>query len=170
MIRYFVLALAVSPLAVSPACPPPTGAFATFSPTSLSFAPQVVSPGDSPSASQMVTLKATGARNLSIANIEASGGFTQTNNCPTKPPPGGTCEIQVSFAPNSVGDISGAITLSSNAIGSPHIVNLSGTGLLPLGFSPAKLDFGSVSVHTTSSSKSVTLTNNETTALATIAF
>ena len=73
MIRYFVLALAVSPLAVSPACPPPTGAFATFSPTSLSFAPQVVSPGDSPSASQMVTLKATGARNLSIANIEASG-------------------------------------------------------------------------------------------------
>ena len=45
-------------------------------------------------------------------------------------------------------------------------MNLSGTGLLPLGFSPAKLDFGSVSVHTTSSSKSVTLTNNQTTALA----
>ena len=161
MTRFFVLALVVSPLLIAHRCPPPRFATATFSPTSLTFAPQVVSPGESPSASQTVTLTAGGSLNVNITGIDASGGFSETNNCPGSLSAGQSCDIQVSFAPNSIGTITGAITLTSNAMGSPHVVSLSGTGIPAVGFSPSSLDFGNVAVNTTSGAQTITLTNNQ---------
>jgi hypothetical protein len=108
-----------------------------------------------------VTLTAGGNKALTISAIDASGGFSETNNCPSSLSPGQTCDIQVSFLPNSIGVILGAITLSSNASGGPHVVSLSGTGLPPVGFSPASLNFGSVNVNTTSSAQTITITNNQ---------
>jgi hypothetical protein len=67
----------------------------------------------------------------------------------------------VTFAPNLVGTINGAIRS-----GSPAVVSLSGTGLAPVGFSPAALDFGTVAIGAASTAQPVTLTNNQGAALA----
>ena len=131
-LRYAVLTLGVSVLGVARACPPPHTSTATFSVTSLNFTPQVVSPGSSPSPAQPVKLTAGGNTALAISSIDASGEFSQTNNCPASLSAGNSCDLQVSYAPHSIGTLTGAITLSSNAFGSPHIVNLSGTGLAPV--------------------------------------
>src|SRR5215467_9139628 len=151
-IKISVLTLGLALLSAHSACPPPVKhAGASFSPNFLIFSPQVVSPSASAGAAQTVTLTAGGNATLTINAIDASGGFSETNNCPSSLSSGQTCDIQVSFLPNSIGVITGAITLTSNASGGPHIVSLSGTGLPPVGFSPATLTFGSVSVNTTSS-------------------
>jgi hypothetical protein len=159
-LRYGVLALVVGGLGVERDCTPHFST-ATFSVSTLNFTPQVVSPGKSPSPAQPVKLTAGGSATLTINSIDASGEFSQTNNCPASLSPGQSCDLQVSYVPHSIGALTGAITLSSNAVGSPHIVNLSGTGFAPVRSSPASLDFGSVGVNTTSSAKRITLTNNQ---------
>jgi ASPM-SPD-2-Hydin domain-containing protein/List-Bact-rpt repeat protein/centrosomal CEP192-like protein len=163
-IRMSLLTVAIALFSVDPTCSIQF-ATVTLSPGSLTFSPQVVSPGASPSAPQSITVTAGSAKALTISAIDASGEFSQTNDCPGSLSAGGTCTIQVSFAPNSIGAITGAITLTSNAIGGPHIVSLTGSGLPPVGFSPATLDFGNVGVNTTSSAQIVTLTNNQNSAL-----
>lgn len=166
-IRISILSLGLALLTVDPACPPPIKyAVASFSPNSLSFSPQVVSVAASASVAQTVTLTAGGSATLTINSIDASGSFSQTNNCPSSLSSGQTCDIQVSFLPNSVGTISGAITLSSNARGGPYVVSLTGTGLPPVGFAPATIDFGSLNVNSTSTAQTVILTNNQAASLA----
>lgn len=169
MIRHLVIAFVLAPILIAHStcgCPGCKFVTASFSPTNISFAPQVVGPGVSPGASHTVTLTASGSKALNITALDVSGGFSETNNCASSLTTGQTCEIQISFVPNSVGTITGAITLTSNANGGLHIVSLSGTGLPPVGFSPSILDFQSVAVNATSSSQTVTLTNNQTTGLA----
>jgi Divergent InlB B-repeat domain/Abnormal spindle-like microcephaly-assoc'd, ASPM-SPD-2-Hydin len=168
MIRYFILALAVSPLAISPHCNPPKFAAVQFSPSSVTFAPQVVHPGGSSSAPQTVTLKNTGSAALEITTMASSGDFSQTSDCPVNPntiSPSATCTIQLTFAPNVIGNITGAITIVDNAIGGQQALPLSGTGLPPVGFTPASLDFGTIAVNSTSGTQAVTLTNNQNVAL-----
>ena len=166
-IRYSGLTLALAILSAAPACPPPVRlTYANFSPSALTFAPQVASSTATASAPQTVTLTASGQAALIISSIDASGDFSQTNNCTSPLADGASCEIQVSFTPNSIGTVLGAVTLSSNAVGAPHIVNLAGTGLPPVSFSPDKLDFGSVAVNVTSPAKTLTLTNNQAAGLA----
>jgi Abnormal spindle-like microcephaly-assoc'd, ASPM-SPD-2-Hydin len=41
---------------------------------------------------------------------------------------GATCEIKVSFSPLTDGALTGAVTFTDNAAGSPQQVTLSGTG------------------------------------------
>lgn len=165
-LRFGVISLGLALLTINTKCPPPPSwATASFSPGSLSFAAQVASPTNSASPSQTVTLTAGGSKALAISAMDVSGEFSETNDCPASLSPGQTCSIQVSFLPNSVGTITGAITLTSNASGSPHVISLSGTGLPPVGFAPAGLNFGSVSVNTTSSAQAITVTNNQSAAL-----
>jgi ASPM-SPD-2-Hydin domain-containing protein/centrosomal CEP192-like protein/List-Bact-rpt repeat protein len=163
-IRMTLFTLAIALFTVDPSCSIQF-ATVTLSPGSLTFSPQVVSTGASPSAPQSITVTAGSAKTLTISAIDASGEFSQTNDCPGSLSAGGSCTIQVIFAPNSIGAVTGAITLTSNAIGGPHIVSLIGTGLSPVGFSPATLDFGNVGVNTTSSAQTLTLTNNQNSAL-----
>jgi Divergent InlB B-repeat domain/Abnormal spindle-like microcephaly-assoc'd, ASPM-SPD-2-Hydin len=167
MIRYFVLALAVGPLAISPTC---SFKFPNvqLSPASVTFAPQVVNPASPAGPSQTVTVRNSGTAALSLTAFVSSGDFSQTNDCPVPPAKlaaGGTCTMQVTFSPNVVGEIKGAVTITDTGIGTPHVLALSGTGLPPVGFSPASLDFASVAVNTTGATKSVTLTNNQSVAL-----
>ncbi|HTE91021.1 MAG TPA: choice-of-anchor D domain-containing protein, partial [Terriglobales bacterium] len=109
--RHSKLAFTLAVLSILPACV--KVAQVSFSVSSLSFAPQVASPGGSPSAPQSVILTSTGQTNLTISSIDASGDFSQTNDCPSSLAQNATCTIQVTFAPNAIGAISGAITLSS---------------------------------------------------------
>ena len=145
-----------------PGCPPPKFPAYTFTPNTLTFAPQVVNPSGAASAPQSVILKSTGSKALTISSITVTTGYAQTNDCPATLAIGSTCTIQVSFAPNAVNQISGSLTINGGGF---REAALSGTGVPPVNFSPASLDFGTVDPGTTSAPQTLTLTNNQDTTL-----
>ncbi len=155
----FALALIITQT-MPRSCPVPKFPQIAFSPTSLVFPAQVVNPTGPASPAQMVTLTNSGTADLSTTGLTASGDFSQTNDCPADLAPNASCNIQVTFSANAVGGINGAITLTESSF-----VSLTGTGLSPVGFSPANLDFGTIAPGTTSAAQAVTLTNNQDTAL-----
>ena len=136
-----------------------TGAMA-FSPTSLSFASQVVGTN---SAAKSITVTNTGTATLTFSAIAASGDFAQTNNCPLSPSTlaiGVTCTISVTFVPTATGPRSGVVAVADNAPGSPQTVPLSGTATAPaVSLSPSALTFAGQAVGTTSSQQTVKLSN-----------
>jgi len=132
----------------------------TFSPTNLSFTPQVVDPNGAPSPSQVITVRNSGNRPGTLGTIRAVGPYAQTNHCPAILNPSASCTIDVSFLPNAVGTLNGAALAGSRG------AVLTAVGLSPVGFNPSVLDFGTVNIGKTSAQQSVTLTNNQTAALA----
>ncbi len=110
---------------------PPAAALpaATLSPASLTFDSQALG---TPSAAQTVTLTSAGTSNLTIASIQTSAGFAETDNCggQTLPPATG-CQIQVTFTPTVAGPATGTLTVTDNAADSPQTMALSGTGEAP---------------------------------------
>ena len=132
---------------------------------SLTFPGQLL---NTTSASKTITLTNSGTAGLQILSITPSGDFADASNCPISPSTlvaGATCTITVTFTPSVSGSIPGEITINDNAAGSAHLVTLTGTGLTSISLSPTSLAFGMVTVGTTSAAKTVTLTNNLTTAL-----
>jgi sugar lactone lactonase YvrE len=130
----------------------------TLSTTILSFGNQVVG---ATSPAQVVTVTNSGGANLTITSILTSGDYAQANTCPATLNPGSTCAISVSFTPTTTGSLSGTVTITDNAAGSPQTVDLSGTGVLASTTGPAvSLTPASLSFPATSSSQSVTLTNS----------
>jgi hypothetical protein len=137
-------------------------AIANLSPTSLTFGSQNVGTFSAP---QTVKLTNTGHARLIISSIVASGDFSTTNNCNgLVPPSGGTCNITVIFSPTAVGTRTGNLTLTDNALDSPQVVGLTGTGA-GIVVSPRNLAFGNVNVGATSPPQNVTLTNTGGTVL-----
>ena len=65
----------------------------------------------------------------------------------------------MTFSPAAVGSVTGTLTFTDSAPDSLEVVNLSGTGSAPVTFSTGSLNFGTVKVNTTSSAKTVTVTN-----------
>jgi Abnormal spindle-like microcephaly-assoc'd, ASPM-SPD-2-Hydin/Bacterial Ig-like domain (group 2) len=129
-------------------------------PSSLTFSAQVV---NTTSASQTVTVSvpANSPSSVNFSSVTASSGFTESDNCAdNRVAPGNSCTIQVSFAPTTTGTISGSLSITDNATGSPQSVTLRGTSVsgnftaLPL-----SLNFGSVTINTTSLAKTVTVSN-----------
>ena len=79
-----------------------------------------------------VTLTNTGASPITFVSIAASAQFSQTNNCTTLAP-AASCTVNISFLPtvqavllNAAPPVAGALTLTSNASGSPQTVTLAG--------------------------------------------
>jgi hypothetical protein len=102
---------------------PPVSAV-SLEPGLLVFGDQLVGTTSTPLS---VILTNSGTAPLELLSIEASSNFSQTNDCTGPLAPGAGCTISVRFAPLVVGDpIAGALTVSSNAPGSPHTVELSG--------------------------------------------
>jgi len=138
-----------------------------LSATSLTFAGQLIG---TTSASKSVTVTNTGKGPLTLNWLGVSGNFGGTDNCPVAPStlaPNASCTIHPNFTPTVSGSIPGEITISDNAPGAPHLINLTGTGLTAISISPSTLAFGTVTAGTTSAAKTVTVTNNLTTALTT---
>jgi len=131
------------------------GITVSVAPTSLSFG--VVSIGVI-SPSQIVTVTNTGTVAVSITGVTVNAPFLKTNQCPATLPVGGSCKILVSFKPKALGAVSGTLSISDNAVGSPQNVTLSGTGTA-VGFNPTSLAFGNQAVGTSSTPKPVTITN-----------
>jgi hypothetical protein len=82
---------------------------------------------------QVVTVTNTSGTTLSVSAVTPSAQFEQTNNC-SSVPSGGTCTINVAFKPtpaagpvNTTVAVNGTVSIASNASGSPHTVNVSGT-------------------------------------------
>lgn len=140
----------------------PTCGLATVSPSSLTFGVQSVGT-DSPT--QAVILSNSQAIPLNIGSISFGGAnplsFSQTNDCSTSLPGGGTCTINVSFTPVISGPLSATLTVADDANNSPQTVSLSGTATSSptLGFSPASISFGNQAFGTSSASVPVTVTN-----------
>ena len=120
---------------------------------------------------QTVTLTNAGFDTLSISSVTASAGFSETNSCGTSLTAGGNCAIQVTFTPTALSVLTGMITITDDAAGSPHVVSLSGIGAakptlvfpgtVPVPDPPriTNIDFGSEPVSTPSTPHPVTVAN-----------
>jgi hypothetical protein len=97
----------------------------TISPTSLTFASQSIG---TTSAPQAVTMTNTGSGALAIASIVTTAGFAQIDTCGTSLAAGATCTINVTFTPTTTGSVTGTLTITDNALSSPQIVSLGGSG------------------------------------------
>jgi hypothetical protein len=94
--------------------------------SSLSFTALTVG---KPSAAQTITLTNSGNGSFSVASLQATGDFAETNNCTMVTANGGTCAIQVTFTPTSSGARSGTIALTDSAANGPLLVTLTGSGI-----------------------------------------
>lgn len=134
------------------------GTAVTLLPSTLSFGNQIAGTTSPP---QTVALTNYGTRALTILGITISGGirFAQTNNCPGSLPVGGSCTISVAFTPSQPQPYSATLSVTDNGGASPQSVALSGTGVLPVMFSPSSLSFTIQLVGTQSSPQYVTMSN-----------
>jgi hypothetical protein len=98
---------------------------ATLSVTDLPFGIQLVG---TTSPALPVTLTNYGTGQLTVTNIEATASFAETDDCIPGPAPGASCTIRVTFTPGASGDVTGTLSVSDDAPGSPQTVSLSGTG------------------------------------------
>jgi hypothetical protein len=124
--------------------------------------------------SQNVTLTNTGTTPLVITGFTVTGAnatsFDFVSSCGTIVAAGANCLVHGHFAPIAAGALTATVTISDTAVGSPHTIALSGTGVAlnstTVSFSPPSLTFASQAVGTTSPSQTVTLTNTGANPLA----
>ena len=140
----------------------------SLSPAGLSFGSQSV---NTTSISRSITLRNIGSANLTVSAVTLSGAdegqFAQTNNC-TSVAVGASCLINATFRPTSTGAKSASLAISHNAGASPSVVSLYGSGTTSAGvisLSSTALSFGNQTVNTSSTSRSVTISNTGTAAL-----
>ncbi len=75
-------------------------------------------------------LKNIGSEPLIFTSITVAGdSFSQTNNCTAPLGIGSSCWVTITFTPTSAGTLTGALSISSNALGSPATLNFSATAL-----------------------------------------
>ncbi len=145
-------------------------AIANIQPVAIvSFSPNpVVLPAEAIgqlSGATVVTLTNTGGATLNVSNVGFTGTdaaqFAQTNNC-TVVLAGQSCTINVTINPTGTpGARSAAISVTDDAAGTPHSVNVTGTAGTPTAdLNPTSLSFPSTAVGTTSAAQTITLTNN----------
>ena len=139
----------------TPARPTLAAASARLSLSALNFGSQVLG---TPSASQAITLRNSGAATLNVTSLTASGDFSQTNTCAGSLTGNSSCTISVTFTPTAKGSRRGSITISDNATDSPQVVYLSGDGTV-VKLSVDTLNFEGQPVRTSSNPRVVTLTN-----------
>lgn len=117
----------------------------------------------STSGIQTVTVTNKGQAPLNVSSIAASGNYLESDTCVGNPvAPHNTCTVSVQFSPSVLGGNNGYLTLSDNAPGTPHLIEVSGSGDPPLTLSPAIFGFGAVAVGNTSTPQTLTLTNLST--------
>jgi hypothetical protein len=134
----------------------------SLSPSSLTFSAQAVG---TTSPSQPVVLSNPEATTLTINNIFGGGSnpgdFKQNNNCGSSVAAGGSCTINISFAPTTTGTRTATLSVSDSASNSPQVVNLTGTGTSgpTISLSTTSINFGNQADGTTSANSAITVTN-----------
>ncbi|MEW8507117.1 MAG: choice-of-anchor D domain-containing protein [Candidatus Thiodiazotropha sp.] len=79
--------------------------------TQLSFPDASV---DTPSQPQVVTVSNQGNATVTINSIATEGDFSQSNDCGTQIPAGGSCDIAVVFTPQASGSATGALNIDTS--------------------------------------------------------
>ncbi len=104
--------------------PPPSGLSV---PSSLSLGSQTVGVQTSGSA---IVVGNPGSSSITVSSITSSSAseFPIVGNTCGTLPGGSTCTITVAFRPLTIGSRVGSVTITSNGLGSPNVVSLSGTG------------------------------------------
>jgi phospholipase C len=144
------------------------GPIVQLSPTSLSFGVVLV---NTTSPTQNVTLTNIGTSALTITSVAPTKSFAKTNLCPLSPNTlgaGQNCTVQVACKPTAKGNLTGTLSFTDNAPGSPQTVSLACTATV-VELAPSSLNFGTIKVGT-SSTQNVTLTNVGSSALSITAF
>ena len=89
-------------------------------------------PVGSGSAGQAMTLTNNGGLPLNVAGIALTGDFAVvagSNTCGSSLAVAAACVMQVSFVPTAGGSRNGTVTVTDNALNSPQILALAGTGI-----------------------------------------
>ena len=105
----------------------------TSTPGALSFGSETIG---STSAAQTVTLTNTSSVAVTITSVTANGPFAVTSQCGASVAAAATCSIAVTFTPTAVGQQTGSLTISDNAVGSPQTIALTGSGVAALSVAP----------------------------------
>jgi hypothetical protein len=134
----------------------------TFLPTSLTFPTQVVYTS---SEANTVELTNSGLGLLKVTKIAVTGPFSQTHTCGSTVEPGASCTISVSFKPTTIGTLTGSVSITDNAPGTPQKVALKGIGTY-VQLTPTSLNFGNQPVGTKSLPLRVTLSNKGSVAVS----
>ncbi len=107
-----------------------------------------------------------GSAPLTISSVSAAADFPGTNTCGTSVAAAGTCTFSIAFSPTQAGPLNQSILIQDNAAGSPHAINLAGTGMGPTAqLSPTSLVFAALPLGTISPAQAVTFTNSGNTTL-----
>jgi Abnormal spindle-like microcephaly-assoc'd, ASPM-SPD-2-Hydin len=136
----------------------------SFSPSSLTFSDQEVGTTSATLSSLLLNAQAS---TLNISSITADGDFDLATTSTSCPYTGGavssqaSCTIDVKFKPTGTGTRTGTVRVNDDAVDSPQMLSLSGTGTGPkpvasLSSVPA---FGSQNVGTSSSPQPAILSN-----------
>lgn len=135
----------------------------TLNPTSLSFGNQTVG---TTSGAKTIQLKNAGSSALNISSITITGidatDFAQTNNCPNSLAVGAQCNINVTFAPTTIGTRTASVTVSDDALDSPQTASLTGSGIsgtTNVTLTPNKLSFANQPIGSTSAPQTTVLKN-----------
>lgn len=82
-------------------------------------------------SNRSVQISNTGSITANISGVQLAGqDFAITsNNCIGALLPRQFCVIGLSFTPTSPGPLSGTVTIADDAIGNPHVIQLTGTGV-----------------------------------------
>ncbi len=127
-------------------------------PTTLAFPETQVG---QTSAAQAVTLTNNNpALPIAISAISVSANFLRTTTCGATLAAGQSCSVSVSFAPTAAGQLTGTVTISSDAAGSPHTISLSGRGTAGvLTLTPPSLNFGNQLLAIASAPQNISVQN-----------
>lgn len=150
-----------TPTNPTPSQPPAAPAALTLSTQALAFGDVLV--GTNPSPKKQLQLSNTGGTALSITaapTLTGAAAFTASSNCGSSLAAGASCQVEVTFAPAVAGSASASLDFSTNLAGSPHKVDVTGTGTQASGALAAttSADFGSVNINS-AASRTFTYTN-----------
>jgi hypothetical protein len=138
-----------------------------FSPESLGFGNVVVG---TTSPNRVVTVTNQGTTSVNISEVQAGGNFSAfpsgATPCGGSLAAGKSCKFSVNFNPTILGPVKSGVMVADNSTISPQLLDLVGTGVLPITLSPPSLTFSAQSVGTTSPPQIVTLTSNQSSALS----
>ncbi|MGP8225142.1 MAG: choice-of-anchor D domain-containing protein, partial [Terracidiphilus sp.] len=139
----------------------------TLTATGFGFGNQIVNTTSSTKSLGVINYMSTP---LSISSISASAGFNVVpgGSCSTTSTvaTGANCNILIDFAPTTPGAQTGTLTIVSNSPTSPQSVSLSGTGVPPVALTMTAINFGTLLINTTSSTKSLGVINYMSTPLS----
>jgi hypothetical protein len=140
------------------ASPAPT---LSYSPGNLNFGPVINTMTSMLTESTSVT---NGPATITSAVVTGTGfSLDGSGTCPTSGSLSTSCTYIVDFTPPSTGSYSGTLTVTSNATGSPQVINLSGSGMSAaptISPSPISLNFNGCQIGTTCAAGPIVVTIN----------